>query len=747
MPFNRAVIIDENFARHVAQWAADHSATPTPFAPDQPLSTSTSLTGQLLLELFDAQLQSRHLDLQARLLRSRDQGFYTISSSGHEGNAVLGELTRFSDPAFLHYRSGAWFIQRSRQLSNQQPLRDILLGTVASSEDPISGGRHKVFGSRSLWVPPQTSTIASHLPKAVGLAVSLVRAQRRGWPLNIPEDSIVLCNFGDATINHATALTGFNGARWLSYQKIPVPILLICEDNQWGISVKTPPGWVEHTFSHLPGFAYYSANGLDLLDAFNTTSQAVQYCRTHRAPVLLHLRTVRLMGHAGSDLEMEYRSQQELEEAERLDPLLRSAELVMTHGLLTPGEVIARYEHWRKEIQRIADEVVQRPKLTSAAEIMTSLAPYSPEAVQSEAARSIAMEHRRVVYPEGQLPENGPPRHLAVMINYALRELLAKYPQSLIFGEDVARKGGVYNITQGLQEAFGTGRVFNTLLDETNILGLASGAAHLGILPIPEIQYLAYFHNACDQIRGEACSLQYFSQDQFRNPMVVRIASFAYQKGFGGHFHNDNTVAPLRDIPGIIIACPARGDDAVQLLRSCAALAQVDGRVVLFLEPIALYMTRDLYAPKDGLWQSNYPPQGESAILGEGRVYHPEARELTIITFGNGVYLSMRAARQLAEQHNRHCRVVDLRWLQPLNVEFIAEQARISGRVLIVDETRRTGGLSEGIITALIEQGCGQLPIARVCAEDVYIPLGPAAPLVLPSEAQIIQQALQLLHR
>ena len=141
---------------------------------------------------------------------------------------------------------------------------------------------------------------------------------------------------------------------------------------------------------------------------------------------------------------------------------------------------------------------------------------------------------------------------MAMLLNRALGDMLVKHPELCIFGEDVARKGGVYHVTAGLQEKAGVGRVFNTLLDETSILGVALGAAQMGMLPMPEIQYLAYLHNAIDQIRGEACSLQFFSNAQYANPMVVRIAGLAYQKGFGGHFHNDNSVGSLREIPGLI---------------------------------------------------------------------------------------------------------------------------------------------------------------------------------------------------
>src|SRR5690606_37940003 len=189
------------------------------------------------------------------------------------------------------------------------------------------------------------------------------------------------------------------------------------------------------------------------------------------------------------------------------------------------------------------------------------------------------------------------------------------------------------------------------LLDETVILGLAQGYANMGLLPMPEIQYLAYFHNACDQIRGEAASLQFFSNGQYRNPMVMRIASLGYQRGFGGPFHNDNSLTALRDIPGLVVGCPSRGDDAATMLRTMMALAKVDGRVCAFLEPIALYMTKDLHEPGDGGWLTMFPAPGEAMELGEGRVYDEVHADLVIFSYGNGVPMSLRAARAIEARH------------------------------------------------------------------------------------------------
>ncbi|MGH2483981.1 MAG: thiamine pyrophosphate-dependent enzyme, partial [Candidatus Limnocylindria bacterium] len=217
--------------------------------PDAPLRPGSTLTARGAVELFEDQVTSRQLDVAARRLKKTNRSFHTVGGAGHENNAVLGAQLRITDPSFLHYRSGGFMMARARQLAGSTPAFDALLGIVASSEDPIAQGRHKVWGSRPLWVPPQTSTIASHLPKAVGMAFSLARARRLGVGDELPADAIVICSFGDATVNHATALAAFNTARYGARIGLPMPILFVCEDNQTGISVPTPEGWLAETFS------------------------------------------------------------------------------------------------------------------------------------------------------------------------------------------------------------------------------------------------------------------------------------------------------------------------------------------------------------------------------------------------------------------------------------------------------------------------------------------------------------------
>ncbi len=728
----------ETLDQAFVQMLRDAEPDPSSQAGDRLASV---LTDDEALALFDAQLTSRHLDFAALAMRERGKGFYTIGSSGHEGNVAVAEALRPTDPALLHYRSGAFFLRRAQQMDYADAPRDVLLGAAASRDEPIAGGRHKVFGSRPLGIPPQTSTIGSHLPKAVGMAFHLKRAARLGLNEEVPARSVVMCSFGDASANHSTATGAINAAGYIAHQGLDLPLLFVCEDNRIGISVRTAPGWIARRFEANPTIEYFHADGCDLVDALTTAREAAEYVRTSRKPAFLHLDVVRLFGHAGSDVALAYRSVDELRAELARDPVAGTAALLLDAGVLTRDELMERYEAKRREVAALAEDATARDGLRDAQDVMEPISPRSPERVSVEVNREIDPDARRAFWGP-RLPEEGGALALSGHVNRCLGDMLAKYPQVAIFGEDVARKGGVYGVTRGLLKRAGGVRVYDTLLDEQTILGLAIGAAQVGCIPIPEIQYLAYLHTAEDQLRGEAASLQFFSQAQFQNPMVVRIAGYAYQAGFGGHFHNDNSISLFRDIPGLIIASPSNGPDAAAMMRTCVATAQIDGSVSVFLEPIALYHTRDLHEEGDGLYAAPYDPAGEEAPLGVGKTYG-EGEDLTLVSFANGVRMSRRVMCRL-EAKGIRARVLDLRWIAPLPTEDLLREAMATGRVLVVDETRRSGGVSEGVFAALIDMGYTGA-MARIAAEDTFIPLGPAADLVLVTEEDIEAAALELM--
>jgi 2-oxoisovalerate dehydrogenase E1 component len=734
--YNRAEVIDKNFVRFLSEGRFPEARSRTSLA-------QADLTGPELMDLFETQVMSRQLDLRARILKEKGECFYTIGSSGHEGNAVWGKVFRLTDMAFVHYRSAAFMIQRAKQLPSATPLYDTLLSLVASSDDPIAGGRHKVFGSHPLMVPPQTSTIASHLPKALGAALSVGRAKDLRLDTAVmPSDAVVLCSFGDASINHSTAVGAVNSALWVAHQNINVPLIFICEDNGIGISVPTPSRWLESQYSQRSGLHYISCDGLNLCDLILHARQAEQFARTRRKPVFLHMKTVRLLGHAGSDMESSYRSMTDIEETEFNDPLLHSARLILEQQLASTEDLINLYKVVETRVAAIAEHTKTRPKYLLPEEVRASLTacefPKNPRSVPS--TDSMAEVFGK------EWPKLTQPLHLAKLINMGLHEVLTQYPGAVVFGEDVAQKGGVYNVTDGLWKRFGARRVFNSLLDEQTILGTAIGFAHNGFLPIPEIQFLAYIHNAVDKFRGDPATLAFFSQGQFTNGMIVRIAGLPYQKGFGGHFHNDNSLAVFRDIPGVVVAVPTNGADAVKMLRTCARLAWEKGRVVIFVEPIALYMTRDLHAANDKEWTSVFPSPQETIEVGEFGVWGSGV-ELTIVTYGNGYYYSRQAAKILSESHDINPKIIDLRWIAPIDKEKLRAEIGKCPTVLIVDECRKTGSLSEWI-AGFIAESFDPVPHLRVlAADDCFIPLGLAAAAGLPSRDQIVNESLRLLNR
>jgi 2-oxoisovalerate dehydrogenase E1 component len=725
---DRAQIVHDNFLRRVAS-----GDLPAGRAPAGPLDAPGAVS------IYRSACLSRALDRKSRAMQAAGQGFYTIGSSGHEGMAAVAAALRPTDMAFLHYRDAAFQIRRAAQVPGQTIAWDMLLSFACSSEDPISGGRHKVLGSKALNIPPQTSTIASHLPKAVGAAYSQGLARRHPPEFRaLEEDAIVICSFGDASANHSTAQGAFNTAQWTSYQSIPLPLLFVCEDNGIGISTRTPQGWIKATFSNRPGMKYFSCDGLDMYDTYRVTQAAADYVRRRRKPAFLHVGTVRLYGHAGPDMPTTYLPRALVEAEEANDPLLHSVRLLGDAGALDREQALKIYTSTEARIDRVAAQAVTRPRLQTAAQVMASLIPprrdCRPGNGPSAEARAAAFG--------GDLKAQGEPQIMSRLINWALTDLMLEHRDIVLMGEDVGRKGGVYGVTQKLQARFGPDRTIDTLLDEQSILGLAIGMAQNGFLPLPEIQFLAYLHNAEDQLRGEAATLPFFSDGQYTNPMVLRIAGLGYQKGFGGHFHNDNSVAVLRDIPGLILACPSNGADAAAMLRECVRLAREEQRLVVFLEPIALYPMRDLFEAGDGGWMQHYPDPSVRIPLGQvGR--HGDGTDLAIVTFGNGTYLSHQAQARLAKG-GINARVIDIRWLSPLPEAAIAAAVEGCGTVLVVDETRRSGGVAEAVMALLSERTT--LPHARLTAEDSFIATGPAYAATMPSADSIVAAATALLE-
>ncbi len=735
MQNDRVQAVHESFLRRVKNGQLPKAATALTLE-------DAGLAAHELIDVFGVQLLTRHLDRTARALQKRGEGFYTIGSSGHENNAAIAWALRPTDMAFLHYRDAAFQLGRARQVSQamgqQTPLWDMLLSFSTSSEDPISGGRHKVLGSKSLFIPPQTSTIASHLPKAVGTAFSIAVAKRvKPEHQTLPNGAIIACSFGDASLNHSTTQGALNTASWAAFQGSPLPLLFICEDNGIGISTKTPNGWVEQSVKYRPAIQYFSCNGLDVLDTFYTAQQAAHYIRTHRRPAILHMKCVRLFGHAGPDVQTAYLSKEEISNTEAYDPLLQTAAHIIARNIASSAEVLEMYESTARRVERVAEQAITRPRLQTARAVMDSIIPPKRE---TKAVAPSSKAARKTCFGASDMRAMTQAQHMGKLINFALTDLMLTHDEIIMAGEDIGKKGGVYGVTQRLQSRFGPHRVIDSLLDEQSILGLSIGLAHNGFIAMPEVQFLAYLHNAIDQLRGEAATLPFFSKGQYTNPMVIRIAGLGYQRGFGGHFHNENSLAALRDIPGLILACPSNGQDAVLMLRECVRLAREDQRLVVFLEPIALYMQRDLHEAGDNGYLYEYPSPSSSQTIEFGQIgVHGQGNDLAIVTFGNGAYLSRQAQKVLQDKHKMKSTVIDLRWLSPIPKQTLLKALKGKKNILIVDECRAQGSHSEALMALFAEN---DLTACRIVAEDSFIATGPSFGVTMPSRDSIVAAAL-----
>jgi 2-oxoisovalerate dehydrogenase E1 component len=768
--------LDENLRSHLAALSAPAAEGRD---PSLPIRDGTALTGELARQIFEAQLTSRHLDLAARWLHSFDAGFCTVSSSGHEGNAAVAVAVRANDPVLLHYRSGAFYCARAAMTVGGDPIRDVLRGLTASVKDPVSGGRHRGFGNPALHaIPTVGGPGASHLPRALGIAYALGRGrpfQTVGEVADWPPDAVVLCSFGDASANRSAATAAFNAAGWLDRAGTRLPALFICEDN----SIPTagsgagngngpvargadPAGWVADSQRFRPGLRYFTADGCDAVATYEAASRAGAWVRKHRRPAVLHLSMVRLLAPAGA-----VRRSEGATAAMTRDPVVATARTLVEVGLATPEELLARYDEVGWLVRRIAEDVLAEPRLESVSDVIASIAPRHPAKVAREVAamgtrldteatsEATTGESDRVKTFGGTLPEQAGPLSLGQTINATLTDALLAYPELVVFGENVtgaAREARFSDgtVTNGLRERFGAIRVFDTVPDETSVIGLGLGSGLAGMLPVPEIRRLSRWHEAVGQLRTEAAITQFLSLGAYRNPMVLRVPGLPSLTRDGAGVADDNTLAALRDVPGLVVAVPARAEDAPCLLRTCLAAARVDGTVCVFVEPVALYDVVDLHTEGDGWWCSAYAAPadwgGLHVPIGRARVY-PEGTgsDLTILTFGNGVRMSLRAARQLAAE-GVGTRVVDLRWLSPLPVADIVRESSATGRVLVVDETRRSGGVGEGILAVLVDAGYVGAA-RRVAGVDSFVPLGPVAENILIAEDQILRAARTLLAR
>jgi len=686
--------------------AADRKATPKKKGASngRPPGPPAVPGRDLLVRAFTTMYTARKTDDKILILLRQGKVFFHIGGSGHEAAQVGTALamTPGRDWAYPYYRDLGF------SLGFGYTVEEIFEEALHRVSGPSSAGFAMPFhyGHRKHRIVSQSSPTGTQYLQAVGTALGAVREG---------VDEVVYVSSGEG----ATSEGEFHEAvNWAAREKLPVIFLI--QDNKYAISVtkreQTAAGSVHDLVSGYRGLNRYEIDGCDFLQSYATAQQAVKKARAGEGPSLILAHTVRLLPHSSSDDQRKYRPEKDLAEDRARDPIPTMEKLLLDRKILTAAG-----------LKKLKDEIVAR---------IDAAASTAEELPQQDPARILDHVYsQNVVVPvEGFAePEHAGEKIVMVdAINHALAEEMERNPRMLIYGEDVAGdKGGVFTATKGLTKKFGWDRVFNSPLAEASIVGTAFGLAVRGFKPAVEIQFGDYIWPAFMQLRDEVAMLRFRSNNEWACPMVVRVAVGGYIHG--GLYHSQSIDGFFTHIPGLRVVMPSNAADAKGLLKTACRSEDP----VIFCEHKGLY--RASFA------SSKEPDAGYCLPFGVARTVRT-GTDISVITWGMMVQRSAEAARKM-EDHGVSVEILDLRTLNPLDLDAVLASVRKTGKVLIAHEDTLTGGFGAEIAALIADQAFMHLdaPVRRVAAADAPVPYGPSLEnVMLPQTADILAALEQL---
>jgi 2-oxoisovalerate dehydrogenase E1 component len=663
-------------------------------------------------------------DLEESTLVPQRKVLYQFSARGHELTQVLlgAQLTGSRDGVGAYYRSRPLLL--SLGLSLEDALASTMMRAGGMSEGRDIGVVFNLPRKSGACVLPVCGGVGTQYTPAVGWAQALrYRAAVLGE--KECENSIAVAHGGDAS----TATNGFWSALNIATTE-RLPLLFFIEDNGYGISVpsrqQTPGGNIARNLESFRGLRVLDGDASDPMAVAALIEDAVAGVRSWEGPALIRLAVPRLCGHSGQDTQT-YKSTDEIAAEKARDPL-ETLRIRLVPDLLSVADWNLEIAQGRQAVAH-ALAAVERSRVPDPARVRRYLFSESAEDGTIDLQQQGGILAEGVEPPPGTLEARpqGPRINLVTAVRRTLERELIVNPRMLIFGEDVGRKGGVHAATLGLQEKFGSARVFDTSLSEEGIIGRAVGMAAAGLMPVPEIQFRKYADPAAEQL-NDCGTMRWRTVNRFAAPMVVRIPGGFFKCGDPWH-SQCNEVQWVHGL-GWRVAMPSNAQDAVGLLRS--ALRGND--------PTIFFEHRSLL---DGSWARRaYPgdefvvPFGKASILREGTM-------LTVISWGAMVERCEQAIAStgICADH------LDLRTLSPWDKEATLASVRKTRRCLIVHEDTMTAGFGAEIAAVIAKDAFFDLdaPIERLAMPDVPSPHSPVLlEEVLPSVAAI-SRAIQRL--
>ena len=607
---------------------------------------------------------------------------YHAPCAGHDGIQLAAGLSFRAGRDFLF----PYYRDLLTCLAAGLTPEEILLNGISKATDVAGGGRHMSnhFGKPSIGIQNVSSLTGNHTQHAVGLARAVKTYGR---------DSIVFSSQGESSLSEGYCFESINGA-----DREQLPVVFVVQDNGYGISVpKRDQSANEHicdNFRGFPNLRIIKCDGLDFPDSMRAMEEALAYVRTGKGPAMVYATCVRIGSHSNSDRHELYRDDAERAEAKAKDPLPRFRSYCLEHGL-SEDELKAIEIDNQARYLAAHDKAMAAPN-PEPASIHDFII---PEGWVSE------------LYPDGTHQAAGEPQSLITALNQTLKEEFRHNPDTFIWGQDMANKekGGIFNVSKGLQQEFGEKRVFNGPIAEDYIVGTANGFVRLDDkirVVVEGAEFADYIWPAAEQI-VETSHDYWRSNGQFSPNITIRIASGGYIGG--GLYHSQNVEGWLTTLPGIRVVVPAFADDAAGLLRT----ALRSRGTTLYLEPKFLYNAKMAHA---------VIPPDFAVPFGKARVRR-EGTDLTILAYGTPVHFALEAAAKL-EKEGKSAEVVDLHSLSPLDTESIIASVKKTHRVLIAHEDKVFGGFG-GELAAIVASECFpwlDAPVERVGSE--FTPVG-----------------------
>ncbi len=692
------------------------------------------LTPEQLLDFYRTMVTSRRIDDREISLKRQNKIFFQISSAGHEavGVAIAEHCDGTKDWFYPYYRDRALMLGLG-----QTPL-DHLLQAVGAEGDPASGGRQMPahYGDVRFNVPTSSSPTGTQFLQAVGSAEAVTKFPviegLRERIEQFSEDEVVIVCSGDGATSEGEFWESLNTAC-----NLKLPIVYVVQDNGYAISVpvevQTAGGSISRLVSGFPNLHIIECDGTDVVDTYKAAAIAIRHARERNGPAMLHAHTTRPYSHSMSDDERAYRTPEEREHQELQDPLRRTRDLLVTIGAATENQL----EEMEAEIEATVAE---------AADIALA----SPQPDPSTAMTHLFSEETDPASDDfdtegAPLYESDKLLTVVDLLNSCMREEMKRDPRIVVFGEDVADasrddildevkgKGGVFKVTHGLQAKFGSHRVYNSPLAEANIVGRAIGMAVRGMRPVVEVQFFDYIWPAMMQIRDELATMRYRSNGLFSAPVVIRVTYGGYLKG-GGIYHSQTGESIFAHCPGLHVCLPATAEDAAGLLRTAIRCEDP----VLFLEHKHLY--RQVYNKGRDPGPEYMIPFGKAKIVREGA-------DVTVVTCGALVKRSLDAAKIASDQHGIEAEIIDLRTVQPIDMERIADSVKKTNKVVIAHEDSMSWGIGSEISARIADELFEYLdgPIKRVASMDTWVAYAPQVEsVILPQTSNVVDAIVDL---